>query len=90
MFNAKPAVFPVGSIIVREKLSHLEDKQAELLAIMVKRFSGFNPKVGDWEFFVVDGSLTRVTQRQRTGSCSACHRSQKETDYVFPVGATKQ
>ena len=77
--------FPAGSIIVREKLSKPDDVTPQLLAVMVKRAAGFNPKGGDWEFLTVDGALTKVTGRQKTGSCLDCHASQRERDFVFPV-----
>ncbi len=77
--------FPVGSVIVREKLSKPDDATPQLLAVMVKRAPGFNPKGGDWEFLTVDGALTKVTGRQKKGSCLDCHASQRERDFVFPV-----
>ncbi|HEX6182494.1 MAG TPA: cytochrome P460 family protein, partial [Pyrinomonadaceae bacterium] len=77
--------FPTGSIIVREKLSKPDDATPQLLAVMVKRAAGFNPKGGDWEFLTVDGALTKVTERQKQGSCLDCHASQRERDFVFPV-----
>jgi len=77
--------FPAGSIIVREKLSKPDAATPQLLAVMVKRAAGFNPKGGDWEFLTVDGALTKVTGRQKKGSCLDCHASQRERDFVFPV-----
>ena len=77
--------FPSGSIIVREKRSKPDDATPQLLAVMVKRAPGFSPKGGDWEFLTVDGALTKVTGRQKKGSCLDCHASQRERDFVFPV-----
>ncbi len=79
------AKFPVGSIIVREKLSHAEATQPELVAVMMKRARGFNPKGGDWEFLTADGMLTKVREQQRKGSCLECHSSQADRDFVFPL-----
>ena len=79
------AKFPAGSVIVREKLSAPDAPAPQLLAVMVKRAPGFNPKGGDWEFLTVDGALTKVTGRQKQGSCLDCHASQRERDYVFPT-----
>ena len=79
--------FPEGSVIVREKLSKPDDATPQLLAVMVKRAQGFNPQGGDWEFLTVDGALTKVTGRQKKGSCLDCHTSQRERDFVFPVPA---
>jgi Cytochrome P460 len=81
--------FPAGSIIVREKLLKPDNATPQLLAVMVKRAPGFSPKGGDWEFLTVDGALTKVTGRQKTGSCLDCHASQRERDFVFPVPAAK-
>ena len=81
--------FPVGSVIVREKLSQPDDATPQLLAVMVKRAPGFNSKGGDWEFLTVDGGLTKVTELQKKGSCLDCHASQRERDFVFPVPVTK-
>ena len=49
IMSGRPAKFPAGSIIVREKLATLDEARPELLAVMVKRARGFNPKAGDWE-----------------------------------------
>ena len=78
------AKFPVGSVIVREKLSSEADVLPQLVAVMIKRAPGFNPSGGDWEFFIADGKLTKVRERQKTGSCLNCHSSQAERDFVHP------
>lgn len=80
---AKPAKFPVGSIIVSEKLSKPDDAPPQSIAVMVKRAAGFNPSAGDWEFLIVNGSLDRVRERQKKGRCAECHASQRENDFVF-------
>jgi len=85
MSGERPLKFPAGSIIVSEKLSKPGDAPPSEIAVMVKRAAGFNPKSGDWEFFVVDGSLGRVRERQKKGRCVACHASQRENDFVFPL-----
>lgn len=89
MASEKPAKFPVGSVIVREKFAKRDDAQPQLLAVMVKRSAGFNPKRGDWEYLIVDGGLTKIRERQTKGSCSACHAQQKDRDFVFPLPETK-
>ena len=83
------AFFPVGSIIIREKLSAADDERPQILAVMIKRARGFNPKGGDWEFLTVDGAMTKVQERQKTGSCLDCHAAQRERDFVFPVPASQ-
>lgn len=83
--NDGRAKFPVGSIIVREKLASREATQPELVVVMIKRASGFNPAGGDWEFITADGTLTKVRERQKKGSCLDCHSSQADRDFVFPA-----
>jgi hypothetical protein len=81
--------FPVGSIIVRERLAQADDAQPQLLSVMYKRAPGFNPKAGDWEFLIVDGALTKIEERQKKGSCLSCHVEQRAHDFVFPLKQTK-
>ncbi|HVF67885.1 MAG TPA: cytochrome P460 family protein [Pyrinomonadaceae bacterium] len=81
--------FPVGSVIVREKLSRADATQPELVAVMIKRAPGFNPPGGDWEFLTADGKLTKLRERQKKGSCLECHSSQADRDFVFPPPAPK-
>lgn len=84
--TAEPAIqFPRGSIIVREKLSKANDTQPQLLTVMIKRARGFNPAASDWEFLVVDGTMTKIQERQKKGNCLNCHASQKARDFVYPA-----
>ena len=55
--------FPQGSMIVKEKLSSREDQTPELLTAMVKREEGYNPGSGDWEYLVLDGSVSKIEKR---------------------------
>lgn len=87
IISPEPQTFPAGSIIVREKLASTDSEQPELLAVMIKRAPGFNPKAGDWEFLLVDGARAKVIERQKKGSCLDCHVSQRESDFVYPVAA---
>ncbi|HKC64892.1 MAG TPA: cytochrome P460 family protein [Pyrinomonadaceae bacterium] len=82
LYEGQPQ-FPVGSIIVREKLARADDATPQILVALVKRERGFNPKANDWEFLVLDGSSTRIQRREKTGSCRDCHAQQKESDFVF-------
>jgi hypothetical protein len=74
--------FPVGSVIVREKLRGNDDVP-QLLAVMVKRERGFNKRANDWEFLLLDGRASAVNLRQKTGDCRSCHVSEKKNDFVF-------
>jgi len=83
LLNEKRPQFPVGSIIVREKLSQATDAKPLLLIAMVKHARGFNDKANDWEFLVLDGSASTIQRREKVGDCLACHKEQKKTDFVF-------
>jgi hypothetical protein len=82
MEKEKPA-FPVGSIIVREKLLQAADIEPEVITVMVKREKGFCEKCGDWEFFVLEGNLNKVVKQEKAGSCQKCHTNAENTDFVF-------
>ena len=86
-FKAQEKRFPVGSVIVREKLAKADDAQPQLLTAMIKRARGFNSKANDWEFLVIDGTISKILEQQKQGSCVKCHASQKKRDFVFPVPA---
>jgi hypothetical protein len=71
--------FPVGAIIVKEKLGL--DDSAIALGGMRKQAPGFDPQNGDWEYFYATrrGEFTSG----KLANCIACHARAKETDRVF-------
>lgn len=75
--------FPVGSVIVREKLPSANSTAPDLVAAMIKREREFSPNTNGWEFIVIDRNFTRVKTRQKTGNCSACHAQASKSDFVF-------
>ncbi len=81
LMKMKPQ-FPVGTIIVKEKLTTIESKTPELLTVMIKRKKGFNPKIGDWEFLTFNGAGTKITARGKLENCQKCHLEMKDTDYI--------
>jgi hypothetical protein len=82
MASSKAPAFPVGTVIVKEKLNAAKDTKPELLTVMVKRAKGFDPANGDWEFYVADAK-GRASQ-EKIQSCQSCHaKYAKEGDYVF-------
>jgi len=83
MLTQREPRFPVGSIIVKEKLPDAATAEPELLTVMIKRNRGFNPEVGDWEFLVFNGHATTVVERGRLARCQECHVPTASTDYVF-------
>jgi hypothetical protein len=77
--------FPVGTVIVKEKLSSPESKVPELLTVMIKRQKDFNPTVGDWEFLTFNGAATEVTSKGKLESCQTCHIGYQENDYLSRI-----
>jgi Cytochrome P460 len=75
--------FPVGSIVVKAKLTKPNSASPELCTVMLKREAGYNPMGGDWEYFVTDGAGKQVQERGKIARCLSCHADQKETDYIF-------
>jgi hypothetical protein len=86
-FQSRPFRFPVGTIIVRERLLE-SSSNAQSLVVMIKRERSFNRKANGWEFLSVSGEATRVLKREKEGKCLECHRSAAENDFVFPEDGT--
>jgi hypothetical protein len=82
MMEEKHPHFPLGSIIVKEKLPSKDSKTPELLTVMVKREAGYDPLNGDWEYMALDGAGKTVQARGRLEKCQACHLMVKDTDYI--------
>jgi hypothetical protein len=74
--------FPRGSVIIKEKLSDREGRPPELLTAMIKREEGYNPGGGDWEYLVLDGSVSKIEKRGKLAGCGSCHAAYRDTDYV--------
>ena len=83
LVDEKKPRFPVGSIIVREKLALADDTKPMVLVAMIKHERGFNPEANNWEFLVIDGNASTIQRREKIGDCLACHKEQKKTDFVF-------
>lgn len=83
-FRQQPFVFPVGSIIVRERLLS-PTSSPDRLVVMIKHERNFNPKADGWEFLTVTGDVTKVIKREKEGKCLACHESASNNDFVFPL-----
>ena len=82
MMTKQQPKFPIGSIIVKEKLASPDSTNPELLTAMIKRGPGYNPEGGDWEYLVFDGPASRIVERGKLTQCSSCHRPYEHTDYV--------
>jgi hypothetical protein len=90
MMTRKNPHFPVGSVIVKQKLP-LEKSQGksqkislkpELLTVMIKREAGYDEENGDWEYLVTDGTGKQTSERGQLESCQNCHRPFQKTDYL--------
>jgi hypothetical protein len=74
--------FPIGSMIVKEKLGTADSTTPEVLTAMIKRGPGYNPDGGDWEYLVLDGTASKIVERGKLARCSECHRPYEHSDYV--------
>ena len=81
MTRQKPK-FPIGSMIVKEKLGSPDSTAPEVLTAMIKREPGYNPENGDWEYLVLDGAASRIVEQGKLTRCSGCHRAYKHSDFV--------
>ena len=76
------AVFPRGTVILKEKLSDAKGQSTELFTGMLKREAGYHPRCGDWEFFTLSADARQVTARGKLASCVNCHIEYRTSDYV--------
>lgn len=82
MMTKQSPKFPVGSMIVKEKVGSPDSKNPEVLTAMIKRGPGYNPENGDWEFLVLDGAASKIVERGKLTRCSDCHRPYDASDFV--------
>lgn len=78
---AKGAEFPVGAVIVKEKLGK-DWNSVSGVGGMVKRAKGYDPANGDWEFFYYTPGGEFTTGK--LANCVDCHNGGKR-DHVFSV-----
>jgi hypothetical protein len=90
VFSNRTNVYPVGSVIVKQKRIHgyWDRKSGEKIPTaengvggMVKRAAGYDPAHGDWEYFYFEDKSN--IQAGRIQSCVQCHEGAKDKDYVF-------
>jgi hypothetical protein len=82
MMTRQQPRFPIGSMIVKEKLGSRDSTDPELLTAMIKREPGYNPEGGDWEYLVLDGTASKIVERGKLTQCSSCHRPYEYNDFV--------
>jgi hypothetical protein len=83
LLNEAEPKYPVGTIIVREKLWSGQQTEPELIAVMVKRQKGFNALSNDWEFLVFEGSGVNKKTDVKAENCLECHKQKEKDDFVF-------
>jgi hypothetical protein len=87
-FTSNARVYPIGAVIVKEKLL---GKNPTALGGMIKRAKGFDPDHGDWEFFYAtlqqsaNGPMMAVTRFDsgKLTHCVQCHNAVAEKDHVY-------
>src|SRR5262249_48441551 len=83
MLTPGHVVFPSGTIIVKKKRHDADPSDPELLTVMLKRFNGYNPEIGDWDFAVLDGKAAAVQAQGKLENCMQCHKTAGTSDYIF-------
>jgi hypothetical protein len=74
--------YPVGTVILKQKFLDAGGTNTDFYTGMRKRERGYNPELGDWEFFTLDRGGYMVTARGKIESCMDCHTKYKTTDFV--------
>lgn len=82
MMTKRRPKFPVGSMIVKEKLGSPDSKNPEVLTAMIKRKPGYNAESGDWEYLVLDGAASTIDERGKLTRCMGCHQFYKHNDFI--------
>lgn len=78
--------FPEGSFVLKEKLT-TSDQKTQGFTGMLKRETGYFPAGGDWEYFTVDGAVTKLEARGKIQSCADCHASHNKGDGITKLSA---
>jgi hypothetical protein len=92
-FSKTNPVYPVGSIIVKEKkaMGYWSTTQrttvegSDGVGGMIKRPAGYDPDHGDWEYFYFEDPAK--IESGRITSCIQCHSGAADRDYVFGTWA---
>jgi Cytochrome P460 len=75
-------IFPEGTVVLKEKFSDATGTNTEQFTGMVKREPGYNPECGDWEFFVLPGDASGISERGKIQNCMECHEEYKNDDFI--------
>lgn len=82
MLTQQKPKFPVGSVVIKEKLASKTSAAPELLTAMVKREPGYDAKNGDWEYLTLNGEATQIIASGQLKDCQSCHAFYSHTDYI--------
>lgn len=74
--------YPVGSVVIKSKLSTSDSQTPVLFTVMQKMDDGYDKGHGNWKYTVIDGTTFRQLASGRIDSCVDCHAHYKATDYV--------
>jgi hypothetical protein len=83
MLKPFPRQFPVGTVIIKEKMPAPSSTTAELLTVMRKRERGYDLEAGDWQYLVLDGKAEKVQAEGRLARCRNCHQEVAKQDHIF-------
>ena len=83
-------LFPVGSIVVKEKQERRTDDSVQIVTVMKKVHAGNSED--SWQYKMYDARNWTEIDRSKSGtaaagrSCIDCHRRYKDNDYVSDRG----
>ena len=80
--HTKTPVYPVCTVIVKEKHPDVKSKKPELLTVTRKRSAGFDKGNGDWEYLVYAGNDPVKPLKNEPKRCKSYHVAFKDLDYV--------
>lgn len=81
--RTKPAVFAVGTVIVKDRNPDKNETKSPDLDVMIKQPKGFSPGTGDWQYVHVSAN-GEVIQGESLRRCATCHENAKH-DHVFGI-----
>ncbi|MFN2510740.1 MAG: cytochrome P460 family protein [Pyrinomonadaceae bacterium] len=83
MLNAQNPSFPVGTIVIKEKLPEKASQTPEFFTIMVKREAGYDPRGRDWQYLIMGSAKAKIEKPIDIESCQTCHAAwAKKSDLI--------
>lgn len=76
-------LFPVGTAIIKEKLTSDKDGKLLMMTAMLKRRQSNPPNISDWEFSVLDPTGKATVSGDGTKHCVGCHTGQIDRDFTY-------